>query len=73
MESDFNTSDYMHVSGRSCPDCGSDVDRIPRRFVDRISSMIAYSQRYRCRAFACRWEGNLREEKRKRKESRTAG
>ena len=51
----------MHVSSRSCPDCGADLDRIPRRFIDRVSSLLFPSQRYRCRTFACRWEGNLRE------------
>jgi len=72
MQSDFSSSDYLHVSGRACPDCGGDVDRIPRRFIDRISSAIVYSQRYRCRGFSCRWEGNLREDKRKRKEPSAA-
>jgi len=43
-----------------CPECGSAVDRIPRRWIDRILSRFSHSRRYRCRSMACKWEGNLR-------------
>ncbi len=55
--------EYMHVSGRSCPECHGPLDRIPRRFIDRVSSLFTPTQRYRCRGFSCRWEGNLRDPK----------
>lgn len=43
-----------------CPRCKGLVYRIPRRFPDRVLSFFVPVQRYRCRSWACRWEGNLR-------------
>lgn len=44
-----------------CPRCGSSVFRISRKPIDRLLSVIAPVQRYKCRAekanFHCTWEG----------------
>jgi hypothetical protein len=36
------------------------VNRVPRRFIDRLLSLVHPVHRYHCRAFTCNWEGNLR-------------
>jgi hypothetical protein len=60
--------DRMEDAGKSlnpkCPRCGSvdsflDLQRIRRRFVDRLIGTLRPSYRYRCRATGCDWEGNL--------------
>jgi len=43
-----------------CPECHSSLDRIRRRFVDRLLSLVYPVHRYHCRSFVCNWEGNLR-------------
>lgn len=43
-----------------CPDCHSTLNRVPRRFIDRLLSLVYPVHRYRCRSFDCNWEGNLR-------------
>jgi hypothetical protein len=43
----------------ACPRCGGPISRIPRRFVDRIISMVRPVQRFRCRSFTCQWIGNI--------------
>ena len=47
-------------SGPVCPACGSGLNRIPRRFIDRLISIVHYVHRYHCQSFVCNWEGNLR-------------
>ena len=42
-----------------CPECGGPMSRIPRRLIDRVLSLVRPVQRYRCRNFACQWEGNV--------------
>jgi len=44
----------------ACPRCDGDLLRIWRRPVDRMTSWVAPVRRYRCQAFCCQWEGNLR-------------
>ena len=44
----------------TCPKCGGSVDRIPRRWLDRLTSLLLPSRRYRCWSATCRWEGKLR-------------
>jgi hypothetical protein len=44
----------------SCPNCGGAVERISRRWIDRLMSRFVPSRRYRCRSVTCKWEGNLR-------------
>jgi hypothetical protein len=46
-------------AGRVCPQCGSSVNRVPRRFIDRLLSLLYPVHRYHCRGFPCNWEGNL--------------
>lgn len=53
-------ADYVRLSVRQCPHCGSDLDRVRRRLIDRFLSVFVSLQRYRCRSFTCRWEGTLR-------------
>ncbi len=43
-----------------CPLCGSSVERVHRRFLDRLLSLVRPIRRYRCKGFHCNWEGNLR-------------
>ena len=47
---------------RVCPICHGPVDRVRRRFVDRLISFFKPIHRYRCRSkgWGCDWEGNLR-------------
>jgi len=48
-------------SGPVCPACGSSgLNRIPRRFIDRLISLVYPVHRYHCQAFVCNWEGNIR-------------
>jgi len=43
-----------------CPWCGgANLKRIPRRFVDRLISLISPQRRFRCESLGCGWEGNL--------------
>jgi hypothetical protein len=35
------------------------VNRVPRRFIDRLLSLAYPVHRYRCRSFICTWEGNM--------------
>ena len=46
---------------RVCPHCNGPVDRVHRRFVDRLISLVKPVHRYRCRSkgWGCDWEGNL--------------
>ena len=53
-------ADYLKPSQQLCPQCGEALDRIHRRAIDRLVSIFTPVQRYRCRGFSCRWEGNLR-------------
>ena len=57
-----NSADYLSASKRACPQCGLVLDRIRRRPLDRLTSFFAPVQRYQCRNFTCRWEGNLKAE-----------
>jgi hypothetical protein len=52
----------MTIKPRSpvCPDCHSSLNRVPRRFIDRLVSLVYPVRRYHCRSFDCDWEGNLR-------------
>lgn len=44
----------------ACPKCGGAVERVSRRWVDRLMSRLLPLRRYRCRSIACKWEGTLR-------------
>lgn len=50
---------YLTVSRLACPQCKGPLSRIPRRLLDRLTSIFKPVQRYRCRNFACQWEGNV--------------
>lgn len=44
----------------ACPVCQGAVERISRRWVDRLLSIVMPVQRFRCATMSCQWEGNLR-------------
>lgn len=46
------------VTEQPCPRCQSATLRIWRRPVDRMA--LRPTRRYRCQAFLCQWEGNVR-------------
>ena len=62
ISSSVNSADYLSASKRACPQCGLALDRIRRRPIDRLTSLFAPVQRYHCRSFTCRWEGNVKTE-----------
>ena len=43
----------------ACPECNSHAFRIPRRFADRVLSVVLPVRRYQCESHECRWEGNV--------------
>lgn len=49
------------VNERLCSKCNGPVERVRRRFIDRLVSMITLVHRYRCRehGWGCDWEGNI--------------
>jgi hypothetical protein len=50
----------MRPGSPVCPECHSSLNRIRRRFIDRVLSFFYPVHRYHCRSFVCNWEGNLR-------------
>ena len=56
------TGPYVITKSSSpvCPACGSSLNRVPRRFIDRLISIVYPVHSYHCRAFVCNWEGNIR-------------
>jgi len=43
-----------------CPACGLGIERIARRWPDRLLSVWLPVRRYRCTGDRCGWHGNLR-------------
>jgi len=50
------------LRGPACPHCGSGLERVPRRWLDRLVGLMTPLRRYRCLSITCAWEGNLRSE-----------
>jgi hypothetical protein len=53
----------MEASARNptieCPWCGgSSLERVHRRPVDRLISLVWPQRRYRCHSLGCEWQGN---------------
>lgn len=48
------------TGGIACPRCGGSVERIRRRWTDRLISLVLPVRRYRCHALMCGWKGRLR-------------
>ncbi len=49
----------LEVDTRTCPMCKVHyLDRVPRRFIDRLISVFTQVKRYSCEY--CKWEGNLK-------------
>jgi transposase-like protein len=49
----------VQAANRTCPLCNSSyLDRVPRRFIDRIISLFVSVRRYQCES--CGWCGNLK-------------
>ena len=56
------TSDYVFsIPTCRCPVCGSMLNQIPRRRVDRLLSVVVSVRRFSCYSSVCGWEGILRE------------
>lgn len=44
----------------SCPECGRrELQRVPRRLVDRLLGMFVTLRRFHCGDRHCNWTGNL--------------
>jgi hypothetical protein len=43
----------------ACPCCEGGLQRVPRRVRDRWLGLLLPLHRYRCKAAACGWEGNI--------------
>ena len=43
----------------ACPLCAARLERVDRRFVDRLVSLVLPLHRYHCQNFSCGWSGNL--------------
>lgn len=55
----YRSNSFGHVRRAQCPWCQGTVERIHRRFIDRLMSPILPRYRYRCLSLGCDWEGNL--------------
>lgn len=56
---DNNETSQGKINYRACPTCQSTyLDRIPRRIIDRISSLAISLKRYQCSS--CGWRGNVK-------------
>lgn len=46
-----------------CPLCHGHVERVRRRWIDRLINIFSPGLRYRCvaKGWGCDWEGNLRD------------
>ena len=58
--SQHNTLAGVHAPPSLCPLCDGLLMRIPRRPIDRFTSIFGEHHRFRCERFSCQWEGNLR-------------
>lgn len=52
------------LAAPACPRCNGKMERIRRRFLDRVASLVVPVRRYRCPHFSCQWEGLLRRRRR---------
>lgn len=61
LSSNRSSSYTPAARGYCCPICKGPVERIPRRFIDRLTSLFKPVHRYRCfsKGWGCDWEGNL--------------
>ena len=50
----------QRLSPPACPRCDGSTDRIPRRTLDFMISVVVPVRRYRCLSIGCNWEGSLR-------------
>ena len=49
----------------ACPECGGELFRVDRRFIDRLLSLFIPVQRFRCTNPRCGYELNVRSRVRK--------
>ena len=52
----------LKFSSRPCPKCAGVLVRVPRRLIDRVTSIFSPVKRYYCPLFSCQWKGNLSSE-----------
>ena len=53
-------SPHAGTAGPICPECSAILNRVPRRFIDRVINIVYPVHRYHCRSFLCGWQGTLR-------------
>jgi hypothetical protein len=53
-------SPHARAAGPLCPECRASLNRVPRRFIDRLINIVYPVHRYHCRSFLCGWQGTLR-------------
>ena len=58
--SQHNMQGNVNAPPLRCPLCAGELMRIPRRPIDRFTSLFGTRHRFRCERFTCQWEGNLR-------------
>lgn len=51
---------YTHLAHLDCPVCHGRVERVRRKFFDRLLSLISPRRRYRCISPLCQWEAAVR-------------
>ena len=52
--------DVRSTGQPACPRCGGPLERIRRRWVDRLLSLLIPVRRYHCYSMGCNWTGRLR-------------
>lgn len=52
-------SRYIQVYEVFCAQCLGPTYRVPRRWSDRLKSLVEPCSRYRCRDLLCGWEGTV--------------
>jgi hypothetical protein len=52
----------LSQSKRQCPQCTDPLERVSRRFIDRLASVWRPVHRYQCRNPLCYWQGNCNAE-----------
>lgn len=51
---------YTHLAHIDCPVCHGRVERVRRKFFDRLLSLVSPRRRYRCISPLCQWEAAVR-------------
>lgn len=60
LRAEQNPDGVYPGTGVRCPRCGGVAYRVPRRGIDRLTSLVRPVWRYNCQRLGCRAEFNLR-------------